>query len=339
MNFYIYLLSSLIFTNLLFIIFYKSITNKINLFDHPNLKRKIHKTKIFLGGGILFEINIIVLIILLSYNNFLEKDYFYSLKSYISFFIIPLFLFIIGYFDDKKNLSANIKLILVSLIIYCAVTIDSDLLITEIKFNTLEKVFYLSNFSTVFSVLCFLLFINAFNMFDGINLQAGVYSFLIFFIFLINNVLPILSIFFLITLSFYIILNYLNKIFLGETGCILISYYISYFFIKSYNIEKAFFADQIILYLLFPGLDLFRLFFYRIINKKNPFAADANHLHHYLLKKYEPVKVFIIIFLAYALPIIVSNLMNNFYLGIIFTIINYSVLLKIYGNKKTALRF
>jgi len=212
-------------------------------------------------------------------------------------------------------------------------------LISEIKFNSLEKVFYLSNFSTAFSVLCFLLFINAFNMFDGINLQAGVYSFLIFFIFLINNVLPLLSIFFLVILFFYIILNYLNKIFLGETGCVLISYYISYFFIKSYNIEKVFFADQIILYLLFPGLDLFRLFFYRIINKKNPFVADKNHLHHYLLKMYEPAKVFIIIFLAYALPIIVSNLMNNFYLGIIFTIINYSILLKIYGNKKTALRF
>ena len=339
MSFYIYLLSSLIFTNLLFIIFYKIIANKINLFDHPNLKRKIHKTKVFLGGGILFEINVIVLIILLSFNNFLEKDYFYSLKSYISFFIIPLFLFIIGYFDDKKNLSANLKLILVSLVIYCAVTIDSDLLISEIKFNSLEKVFYLSNFSTAFSVLCFLLFINAFNMFDGINLQAGVYSFLIFFIFLINNVLPLLSIFFLVILFFYIILNYLNKIFLGETGCVLISYYISYFFIKSYNIEKVFFADQIILYLLFPGLDLFRLFFYRIINKKNPFVADKNHLHHYLLKMYEPAKVFIIIFLAYTLPIIVSNLMNNFYLGIIFTIINYSILLKIYGNKKTALRF
>jgi UDP-GlcNAc:undecaprenyl-phosphate/decaprenyl-phosphate GlcNAc-1-phosphate transferase len=339
MSFYIYLLSSLIFTNLLFIIFYKSIANKINLFDHPNLKRKIHKTKIFLGGGILFEINVIVLIILLSFNNFLEKNYFYSLKSYISFFIIPLFLFIIGYFDDKKNLSANLKLILVSLVIYCAVTIDSDLLISEIKFNSLEKVFYLSNFSTAFSVLCFLLFINAFNMFDGINLQAGVYSFLIFFLFLINNVLPLLSIFFLVIIFFYIILNYLNKIFLGETGCVLISYYISYFFIKSYNIENVFFADQIILYLLFPGLDLFRLFFYRIINKKNPFVADKNHLHHYLLKMYEPAKVFIIIFLAYALPIIVSNLMNNFYLGIIFTIINYSILLKIYGNKKTALRF
>ena len=46
-----------------------------------------------------------------------------------------------------------------------------------------------------------------------------------------------------------------------------------------------------------------------------------------------------IIFLAYALPIIVSTLMNNFYFGIIFTIINYSVLLIIYGKKKTVFRF
>ena len=339
MNIYLYLFGSLIFTNLLFIIFYKSITKKINLFDYPNIKRKIHKTKVFLGGGILFEINILVLVMLLFFNNFLEKDYFYSLKSYISFFVIPLFLFTIGYIDDKKNLSANIKLILVSLVIYCAVTIDSDLLITEIKFSNLEKVFYLLNFSTAFSVLCFLLFINAFNMFDGINLQAGIYSFLIFFIFFVNNVLLHLSFFFLVIIFLYIVLNYLNKIFLGETGCILISYYISYFFIKSYNIEKVFFADQIILYLLFPGLDLFRLFFYRIINKQNPFVADSNHLHHFLLKVYEPAKVFIIIFLAYALPIIASTLMNNSYFGIIFTIINYSILLIIYGKKKTVFRF
>ena len=43
-------------------------------------------------------------------------------------------------------------------------------------------------------------------------------------------------------------------------------------------------------YLLFPGLDLFRLFIYRIVNKKNPFIADTNHLHHLLLKKYNATK-------------------------------------------------
>jgi UDP-GlcNAc:undecaprenyl-phosphate GlcNAc-1-phosphate transferase len=128
-----------------------------------------------------------------------------------------------------------------------------------------------------------------------------------------------------------------KKIFLGESGCILISYFICYFFIKSYIIQKVFVADQIILYLLFPGLDLFRLFIHRIINKKNPFVADNKHLHHFLLKKHSDKKVFIIIFLSYFVPILISNLLNNYYLGIILIIINYIILLIIYGKKKFAI--
>jgi len=338
MNNYIILFSLLVVTNLSFIIFYKNVSNFINLFDYPDFKRKLHKKKVFLGGGVLFKLNLLTLIILLFFNNFLDKNYFYSLKSYITFFIIPFFLFIIGLFDDKKNLSANTKLILVSIVIYFAITIDNDLLITEIRFSNLEKIFYLSNFSTAFSVLCFLLFINAFNMFDGINLQAGFYSLLIFAIFLFNDVLSLLSIFFLFIIFTYLILNYLKKIFFGESGCILISYFISYFFIKSYIIQKTFMADQIILYLLFPGLDLFRLFIYRIVNKKNPFIADTNHLHHLLLKKYKATKVFIIIFLSYFIPILVANSLNNYYLGIILIIINYISLLIIYGKKRSAIQ-
>ena len=176
-------------------------------------------------------------------------------------------------------------------------------------------------------------------MFDGINLQAGIYSLLIFAIFLFNDVLSLLSIFFLFIIFIYLIFNYLRKIFLGESGCILISYFISYFFIKSYIIQKTFLADQIILYLLFPGLDLFRLFIYRIVNKKNPFIADSNHLHHLLLKKYNAKKVFIIIFLSYFMPILISNSLNNYYLGIILIIINYISLLIIYGKKKSAIQY
>jgi hypothetical protein len=156
---------------------------------------------------------------------------------------------------------------------------------------------------------------------------------------LFNDVLSLLSIFFLFIIFIYLIFNYLRKFFLGESGCILISYFISYFFIKSYIIQKTFLADQIILYLLFPGLDLFRLFIYRIVNKKNPFIADTNHLHHLLLKKYNATKVFIIIFLSYFMPILISNSLNNYYLGIILIIINYISLLIIYGKKRSAIQY
>jgi hypothetical protein len=43
--------------------------------------------------------------------------------------------------------------------------------------------------------------------------------------------------------------------------------------------------------MLVPGLDLFRLFFERIIKGKNPFFPDRNHIHHLLLKKMSYLKV------------------------------------------------
>jgi UDP-GlcNAc:undecaprenyl-phosphate GlcNAc-1-phosphate transferase len=38
--------------------------------------------------------------------------------------------------------------------------------------------------------------------------------------------------------------------------------------------------------MIIPGLDMLRLYIQRIYNKKNPFKADLNHLHHILLKKF-----------------------------------------------------
>jgi UDP-GlcNAc:undecaprenyl-phosphate/decaprenyl-phosphate GlcNAc-1-phosphate transferase len=328
----VYLLSTLLTGNLIFLLFYNQIKNKANIYDYPDKIRKIHKNKIFLGGGILILFNLILLIIFIFFNNFFDDNFFYSLRNYVTFFIIPFFLFFLGYFDDKWNLSANWRLILTTLIIYIAISIDTDLVIQELRFSNFEKIFYLTDFKIPFTILCFLLFINAFNMFDGINLQASFFSFFIFNILLASNIMELISLFFLVVISLFIILNYFNKMFLGESGSILLSYYISYLLIKSYNIEKAFFADQILLYLLFPGLDLIRLFCFRIWNGKHPFKADTNHLHHMLLNKCTSFMAFLIIALAYIIPISISIYNNNFYLGLILIIGTYFTLIFIYGN-------
>ena len=45
-------------------------------------------------------------------------------------------------------------------------------------------------------------------------------------------------------------------------------------------------ADHIIYLVLFPTIDLLRLFFVRVKSKKSPFIPDRNHIHHYLLNKF-----------------------------------------------------
>ena len=45
-------------------------------------------------------------------------------------------------------------------------------------------------------------------------------------------------------------------------------------------------SEELFIILILPGLDMFRIFIERLINKQNPFSGDKQHLHHYLIKKY-----------------------------------------------------
>ena len=54
----------------------------------------------------------------------------------------------------------------------------------------------------------------------------------------------------------------------------------SEYIIKSeHDIHKIIFVFSILSY---PIIDIVRIFFKRIFNKKSPFVADNNHLHHLL---------------------------------------------------------
>ena len=135
-------------------------------------------------------------------------------------------------------------------------------------------------------------------MFDGINCQVGFYCILIFLIFLFKNVFPELCLTLIVSLLFFLILNFKGKIYLGESGVLILAFIISYIFIKSSSLQnKAFFADEIFMIMALPGIDMFRLFISRIYKGKHPFTSDMNHIHHLMLKKFTSLKTFIIIFL------------------------------------------
>ena len=127
-------------------------------------------------------------------------------------------------------------------------------------------------------------------MFDGINLQSSNYSIIIFLSILIfySNLLILKII--LITILTYGYLNFKTNLFLGDSGSLLIAFLIGYFFIKLYNYELIDYTDEIVIYMLVPGMDLIRLFFVRIFLKRNPLSSDRFHLHHLLLSKYSFTK-------------------------------------------------
>ena len=196
-----------------------------------------------------------------------------------AFIILSTSFYLIGVVDDLKNLSPNIKLFFLFVVISLTIYFSPEFRLDYIKISFLTK-FYTFDYSGLFLILSFVLLANAMNMFDGINLQLILFTFFMFIIFILKG---FISTFFIVTYSFdfLAILNFQNKVFLGDGGSYLISAILGSTFIYQYNnFENYLFGDEVFLILIIPSIDMLRLFFLRIINKKNPFKGDLNHLHH-----------------------------------------------------------
>ena len=328
----IYFILILFIINTLFLKFYKNISKIINIYDVPDKKIKLHLNKTPLLGGPIIYTNIVILFLALFFIldtnkniNTLEFNI-YNLNLFLLFFISSCFFFI-GIYDDKFKVNPKKRIFLFILLIFLLIFFDHDLLLVKIKI--FEKILVIDNIflSIFFTIFCFLAFINAFNFFDGINLQVGLYSIFIILVFLSKNIFLIFWLTLLISIFFYLILNFKNKIFLGDSGSLLISFIFSYFFIFYHNKYKIFTADEIFLIMLIPGLDMVRLFFQRLVSKKNPLYGDRQHIHHLISNKIRNSFVpFVTVFLC-CFPYLLNIFFNSFF---IITIISMFIYILIY---------
>jgi len=107
----------------------------------------------------------------------------------------------------------------------------------------------------------------------------------------------------------------LNKIFLGDSGSLLLGFILSCLFIKYYN-ENIIYADQIVLLMILPGIDMLRVATIRLINKKHAFEPDQSHFHHLLLKKYNYKISYTVISGIICLSAINSFFISNNYINL-----------------------
>jgi UDP-N-acetylmuramyl pentapeptide phosphotransferase/UDP-N-acetylglucosamine-1-phosphate transferase len=326
----------IIIINFFIFYFYKPVVKIYDLYDQPDFKRKLHKKKIPLLGGLFLVLNLLFIIVInFFYPKILEGNYFNNIKSYFSFFFISILFYLLGFLDDKFKLSANVKLTVMVLFLFTALFLDQNILLRDLNFNYLNYSLNLSGYSYFLTVFCFLLFINAFNMLDGINGQASAYFIFIMLIFLSKAVLIYFVFIFIVYALFFINLNLKNKTFLGDSGSLPLAFIIAYIFIKSYNIDHKFSVEEIFLVMSLPGYELLRLAITRILKKEHPFKADNLHLHHLIFIKKGFMKTFFIIQFLLIFPYVLLHLSNNFLFTFFLNLIMY-VIIVIYFNKFTA---
>lgn len=315
----------ILFVNILFCIFFNKIQKKLNIFDKPDTKRKFHTKVISSAGGVLFFLCIFIYFII----NFLGLDQnSLSLRENFSLSIVIISFFVIGVYDDKFSLDVYPRLFLSFIFILSFLLLNGDFILRELTFSFSNSNIDLKNFSILFTILCSLLFINACNMFDGVDLQFGLYVLLLSALFYTKNILPNLQVIVIICCISFLYFNYNKKLFIGNNGTLIIGLLFSLIFIKFYNSSSYYFyADEIFLYMAIPGFDLIRVSFLRLLKGKNMFSSDRNHLHHLLLKIYTPTKSILITQCLIIIPVIYALFTKQYLMSCLVSLLFYLIVI------------
>ena len=290
-------------------------------------------------GGVAIFLSLLIYYVISFFN---DSEIYPPLFCALAFSIIS----ILGFFDDLFDLNHKIKLLVQltcgGLIIYCGSYIESFFGV----FGIMELPYVVS---VGVSLFVYIVIINAVNLVDGIDslssqlflIPTGIIAYLLFES---NVLLPKLFGLCLAAIIAYLIFNLRkkNKVFLGDTGSLLLGSILAYFVFLFLDSDISISTDSSInrgylsvLLVLYPLSDTLRVFSLRLKNKTSPFIADRNHLHHKLIDKgYSHVISSLIITVLSSL-VIVLNLFWFNYLGLIFSplltlLILYVIFVKVF---------
>lgn len=266
------------------------IAEQKKLYDIPD-ERKLHTHAVASLGGVgVFGGFLLasLLSIQIGYGN-AEFQY---------FFASAVVIFFLGLKDDLVILSASKKfigqMVAASILIHLG-GIRLDSMHGLFGFETLPE-----GFALALSYLTIIVIINSFNLIDGIDGLAGslgVLTMILFGAYFFMNGFTSYSLMAFAlggSLVAFLIFNYHPaKIFMGDSGSLMVGLINSILVIKFINVASD--ASSLvpldsavaigISVLFVPLLDTLRVFAIRIFNGRSPFTPDRNHIHHLLLSR------------------------------------------------------
>jgi UDP-GlcNAc:undecaprenyl-phosphate/decaprenyl-phosphate GlcNAc-1-phosphate transferase len=264
------------------------------LYDMPD-ERKVHTRPVSsLGGVAIF--GGFLLASLLSIP--VDRVQGYINPEFQYFFAAALVIFFLGLKDDLMVLSASKKFI--GQVIAASILIH----LGGIRLDSMHGLFGFAEvpeaFGLALSYLTIIVVINSFNLIDGIDGLAaslGILTMLIFgsYFFMIGQMAYSLLAFSLAgsLVAFMIFNHHPAKIFMGDSGSLMIGLVNSILVIKFINVADSSLvtipvASAVAVgfaILIVPLLDTLRVFSIRILNGRSPFTPDRNHVHHLLLER------------------------------------------------------
>lgn len=257
------------------------------LFDEPD-ERKVHKAVIpTLGGLGIFAGFIIGTLMGVPSGTSMELQYFVA---------AAIVMFFLGMKDDVLILSASKKFI--GQLIAAGIVIRfGGVQITNM--HGLLGVYQIPHMASLaLSLFTIIVITNSFNLIDGVDGLAGSLGLLTtlvfgsYFFYIGQFTYAVMAFALAGSLISFLIYNFPPaKIFMGDTGSLLLGLVNSILVIKFINFAAA---PEAILpleaapaigfaILMIPLADTLRVFGLRLLDRRSPFSPDRNHIHHFLL--------------------------------------------------------
>ncbi len=281
-------------------------------------ERSSHKKRTPNLGGVAIFYSITIMSSICAYELF---------STYIFLFAAIIILFFIGLMDDILVVAPD-KKFYAQIIAALMISVGSNIRIGHF-FGIFGIEILPYWFSIFFTVFIFIFLINAYNLIDGIDglasgvaiLACGAFIFTFWRLGSINYPMVVLALTIIGSLLAFLRFNFSKKykIFMGDTGSMIIGFLLSFMGIKFlnlfllqspfgtplYHLQSA--PAIVIAILSIPIIDTISVSIMRMWKGHSPFKADKNHIHHrYLQLGFSHKQVSIIMVLENAIVILVA---------------------------------
>ena len=246
-------------------------------------------------------------------------------------FTYVFFIFCVGFLSDIKKInSPKLRFIIQSLIVL-GVVYFSSIAVHNTKIIFLDQLLTNNTFRIFFSIFCILIVINGCNFIDGVNTSLIGYCLIVslslYYLELngieiskimdLYNLIPILLAIF--------ILNFFNKLYLGDGGSYFLGLLFALCLIDTYQVNNNISPYFVVCLLWYPAFEnLFSILRKKILSR-SPLDPDTNHLHQ-------------IIFLYLKKNFNIKNIYLNTATGMIINIYNLTciaIATQFYSHTKT----
>ncbi|MGB0883821.1 MAG: glycosyltransferase family 4 protein [Flavobacteriales bacterium] len=293
-----------------------------NLYDEPNEERKASKIIVPTLGGAAIFLGFVLAVVLSSFR--LE---FNELRYIVAALVILLF---VGLKDDILYISPKSKLVGQLFVAFILV------FFADVRFTNLHGILGIHDIhywiSVPLSMFAIVVLTNSMNLIDGIDgLCSGIgvsISVIYALLFYLNEEVDFALLALALAgalISFFIfnVFGKKNKIFMGDTGSLMVGFLVSIMTVKFNEIPLP---DHRLLQIveipaisvaimIVPVIDTLRVFSLRILDGRSPFSADRWHTHHQLLDLGLPHFKASLIYISYHIIFVIIALVLQYYIS------------------------